>query len=165
MRLASVVNQANRPTRARHDAGLSSAMADSTRKKSRCFAVCLGCCCCYGYRASGSERDQAEQDRFHLVNATHPAINAQPAEPLTGTYNNLSKRLRGNPGCSIPVFTRFPTLHFNLFRLLHRRYTLQTLVYQGCSTLTTWTQLIVQIDRSHALDAKALRVPPNPPTL
>jgi hypothetical protein len=95
----------------------------------------LGCCCCYGCRASVSERDQEEQDRFHLVNATHPAINAQPAESLTGTYNNLSKHLRGNPGCSIPVFTRFPTLHFNLFRLLHRRYTLQALVYQGCSTL------------------------------
>jgi hypothetical protein len=95
----------------------------------------LGCSCCYGCRANVSERDQAEQDRFHLVKATHPAINAQPAEPLTGTYNNLSKRLRGNPELSIPVFTRFPILHFNLFTLLHRRYTLQALVYQGCSTL------------------------------
>jgi hypothetical protein len=32
MRLASVVNQANRPTRIRHGAGVFSVMADSTRK-------------------------------------------------------------------------------------------------------------------------------------
>lgn len=118
----------------------------------------LGYCCCYGCWASISERDQAEQDQFHLVKTAHPAINAQPAEPLTGTYNNLSKRLRGNPGCSIPVFTRFPPLHFNLFTLLHRRYTLQALVYQGCSTL---------IDMSHTccnltLERKKLRHPSNP---
>ena len=101
MRLASVVIQANRPTRVRHGAGVSSGMADCTRKKSRCFAVCLGAAgitnpCCGGW-ASVSERDQAEQDRFHLVKTAHPAINAQPTDSLTGTYKNLSKSLRGNP--------------------------------------------------------------------
>jgi hypothetical protein len=33
------------------------------------------------------------------------------------------------------AFGHFPSRHFNLFTLLQRGYTLQTLVYQGCSTL------------------------------
>ena len=76
-------------------------MADNTRKNrdASLFAWVL---LLLWVSASVSERDQAEQDQFHLVfhlvNATHPAINAQPAESLTGTYNNLSKHLRGNPG-------------------------------------------------------------------
>jgi hypothetical protein len=72
-------------------------MADSTRKIAmlRCL---LGYCLLLRCRASASERDQAEQDRFHLVKAAHPALNAQPTDPLTGTYKNLSKDLRGNPG-------------------------------------------------------------------
>jgi hypothetical protein len=53
-----------------------------------CYCECWACT---------SERDQAEQDRFHLVKTAHPAINAQPTDPLTGTYKNLSKSLRGNP--------------------------------------------------------------------
>lgn len=45
------------------------------------------------------------------------------------------KKSKGKPARSIAVFTSVSRLHFNLFTLLHRRYTLQALVYQGCSTL------------------------------
>jgi hypothetical protein len=48
-------------------------------------------------RALASERDQAEQDRFHLVKAAHPAINAQPAGPLTEPTRSCQKNLRANP--------------------------------------------------------------------
>jgi hypothetical protein len=135
MRLASVVKSSESPYPGSAHAGISSATAISTRKNrdASLFAWVLR-----GHRllrALVSERDQPEQDRFHLVKAAHPAINAQPAGPLTGTYKKLSKKSTGKPERSIAVFTWFPSLHFNLFTLLHRRYTLQALVYQGCSRL------------------------------
>jgi hypothetical protein len=43
------------------------------------------------------DQGKHEQDRFHLVKLAHPAINAQAAGPLTGTYKKLSKNLRANP--------------------------------------------------------------------
>src|SRR5471030_1553549 len=120
----------------------------------------LGCCCCYGCRASVSERNQAEQDRFHLVNATHPAINAQPAEPLTGTYNNLSKRL-GKPEVKYPGFCKVSNLTFQLI------YVVTPSIHFASPCLSR----LFYADR-HGLEpvaatlqiSKALRHPPNPAT-
>jgi hypothetical protein len=71
------------------------------REKSRCFAVA------WVFRVQNPpalvasapvlEGDPKKQDRVHLVKLAHLAINAQPAGPLTGTYNKLSKYLRANP--------------------------------------------------------------------
>jgi hypothetical protein len=68
-------------------------------------------------------------------NCAHPALNAQAAGPLTGTYSRLTKKPRANPKRSMEAFTILTRRHFNLFTLLQQGYTLQTLVYQGCSTL------------------------------
>jgi hypothetical protein len=90
------------------------------------------------FTCSFGGRDSNETGRASSVpsqNCAHPALNALAAGPLTATYSRLTKNPRANPERSMEVFTRLTSWHFNLFTLLQQRYTLQTLVYQGCSTL------------------------------
>jgi hypothetical protein len=55
-----------------------------------------------------------QQVRFHLVNAAHPAINAQVCGPLTRTYSYLSKKLSGNP----TKYGRFYAAAYPAFQLI-----------------------------------------------
>ena len=63
----------------------------------------------------GLEDVHEQQVRFHLVNAAHPAINAQVCGPLTGTYSYLSKKLSGNP----TKYGRFYAAAYPAFQLIY----------------------------------------------